>query len=176
MANETQVNNIAKQIGILLIDNGMKMIQSAFKLNPIKVTGAEITQAIVKYLPSVNLTHLDDWYYLIPISQWKELIAVDWTDTKKWVIDKFDCDNFGNYFSANMAMFYEINSAGRVYGKFYRGTQNFVGYHYWNIIIDSNKDIWFFEPESDKMTEVAYKGGQILIGGNKYEVISIWLG
>ena len=176
MADQTQVKNITLQLGLLLINNGMKFIQSAFHLNPIKVSSADITQAITKYLPSVNLTHLDDFYALIPISQWKELIAVDWTDTKKWVTDVFDCDNFSNYFSANIACFYEINSAGRVYGKFYRGTQTFVGYHYWNIIIDANKDIWFFEPESDKMTEMPYKGGQILISGNKYELISIWIG
>jgi len=170
------VNQISKKIGMLLIDNGMRFLQQAFHLAPIKVSSAEINQILRPYFPSNNITHLDGFYHLIPINQWRELIAVDWTDTKKWVLDFFDCDQFSNYFSANMAMFYEINSVGRVYGKLWKGTDQFVDYHYFNVIIDSDKKIWFFEPASDKMSEVAYQGGMLLIGGNRYECISFVFG
>lgn len=177
MANEIEkVNQIAKKLGLILIDSGMRFIQSAFHLNPIKVSGEEITQILRKYFVSEKITHLDSYYYLIPISQWRELIAVDWTDTKKWVVDKFDCDNFSNYFAANMSMFYEINSVGRVYGKYYQGTNQFVGYHYWNVLITAEKEIWFFEPGNDKMTEAKYEGGMLLINGNKYEPVSFYFG
>lgn len=176
MENEQKVNQLARKIGTTLIDSGMKFIQSSFHLEPIKKTSGDISALFKKYLPGIPINHLDNNYYTVPISQWKQMIEVDWTETKKWVEDKFDCDNFANYFSANMAMFYEINSVGRVYGKYYKGTQQFVDYHYWNVIITSDNEVYFFEPISGKLSEVKYEGGMILINGNKYEPISIYLG
>jgi len=176
MTKEQQVNEIAKKIGMVLVDSGTRMIQSAFHLTPVKVSGSEINDIVRHYFPSINITHLDGYYYLLPLAQWKELIRVDWTDTKKWILDARDCDNFSNAFASNMSIFYECNSAGLVYGKFYKGMNNFVGYHYWNIIITAEKEIWFFEPSSDKLTEAKYQGGVLLIGGNKYEVVSMRFG
>lgn len=176
MENEQAVNNIAKKLGNLLISSGMNFLQSAFHLEPIKISGGEVNTILRKYFPTEPISHLDGYYYLIPISQFKEIIEYDWVSTKEWIAEKRDCDNFANAFSANMSMYYEINSVGRVYGKFYSGTQKFVDYHYFNVIIDSNKNIWFFEPKTDKLTEVKYEGGMILINGNKYEVIHFLFG
>lgn len=176
MNNEEKVNQIARKLGLILVNSGMNMLQSAFHLEPIKISSTEINQIILKYLPSVGISHLDGWYYLIPLYQWKQLIEFDWVDTKKWILDARDCDNFSNAFSANASMYYEINSVGRVYGKYYKGTQEFVDYHYWNVIITAEKEIWFFEPQNDKLTEAKYQGGLLLIGGNRYDPLNFYFG
>ena len=176
MENEEKVNQIARKFGLILTSSGMNMLQSAFHLEPVQISGEQMNTILRKYFKIEPISHLDGYYYLIPIYQWRQLIEYDWVDTKKWLTDKRDCDNFANAFAANISMYYEINSAGRVYGKLYSGTYKFLDYHYFNVIIDSDKKIWFFEPGNDKLTEVAYEGGMILIGGNKYEVIQFIFG
>jgi len=174
--SQEQVNQLWLKLALILINNGISMLEKAFNLTPSILTYNDITQILRQYFPTQQITHLDNNYRVIPIEQWRQLIAVDWTDTKKWVLDYFDCDNFSNYFAANMAFFYEINSVGRVYGKLYKGTDQFVAYHYFNVIITSDRKIWFFEPENDTLTETDYQGGILLIGGNKYEPISFIFG
>ena len=171
-ATQEQVNHFAKKLGLLLVDNGMKFLESVFHLNPVSITGGEVNIILNKYF-SLPITHFDNKYNCIDWVTWQDLFVYDWVDTKIWILDYRDCDNFANAFSANMSMFYEINSVGRVYGKFYSGT-TFAGYHYWNVIITSDKKIYFFEPSSDKW--VKYEGGLLMIGGNKYEPISFVFG
>lgn len=175
MANQQQVNEIARKLALLLIDNGMKILQSAFHLTPIKMSYGDMDTILKKHFSTAPITHLDTSYNLLPAPQWRELIRVDWVDTKKWILHYRDCDNFSEAFAANMSMFFEINSAGRVYGDLYRGNTNeLVGRHYWNVFVTSDKEIFFLEPNSDALTK--YEGGTLLIGGNRYEVISFRFG
>jgi len=175
--DDTQpVNEIARKLGNLLINKGIDILVSSFHLEPVKVSSDEITQTIKQYFPSAPITHLDSWYYLIPIFQWKQIIESDWISEKKWIIDARDCDNFANAFAANASMYFLLNSVGRVYGKLYKGTNQFLVYHYWNVIITPDKKIWFFEPHSDKLEETNYQGGMLLIGGNLYVPISFMFG
>ena len=168
------LQEIAYKLGLMLIDRGMSILSSTFGLSPIKVSSTEITGIIKKAFPSSSVSHLDNYYYLISADQWKKIIEIDWVDTKDWLKEKRDCDNFANAFCSNASMFYEVNSAGRVYGKLYRGTQEFVGYHYWNVLITDKKEIYFLEPMNDKITK--YEGGMLLIGTDKYEPVSFYFG
>ena len=172
---QQKVNSIAQKIALILIDRGISILKLAFHLDPILISNESITDTLRKYFPKEPITHLDSYYYLISIEQWKELIRADWVDTKNWLADKFDCDNFANAFASNMSMYFEVNSVGRVYGKLYKDNK-FIAYHYFNCIIDSEKRIWFFEPINDKLSEVAYQGGLILLGGDRYEPISFFFG
>ena len=169
-----QINQLKRKLGELCAQLSIKYLQEAFHLTPLKISSSEINVIIRKYFPTQKISHLDGKYWLLPWWQWQDLINVDWVSTKKWVAEKFDCDNFANAFASNMAMYYEINSAMRVYGKLYEGTEKFLDYHYWNGIITSNKEIYFLEPQSDLWTK--YEGGMLLIGGNKYEVTQFILG
>lgn len=173
-ATTEQVNNIAKQLGLLLVDNGIKFLESAFHLAPISVGVLEVNTILKDYFPNTPIGHFDGKYNLITWEQWEQLLLYDWTDTKKWILDYRDCDNFANSFAANMSMFYEINSAGRVYGRLYRGLNEFLDFHYWNVVITSDRSIYFIEPNTDKWTK--YEGGTLVIGGNKYEVVSFTFG
>ncbi len=174
--SEKAVNKLALKLGNTLIDSGMKMIASAFHIKSKKIDGDKITSVVKQYFPKARITHLDRYYYTIPIETWRELISYDWLKTKKWVAEKRDCDNFSNAFASNMSMFYEINSVGRVYGKLYTKEGDFIAWHYWNVIIDNMNRLWFFEPRRDKLAESWYRGGDVIVGLFKYEPVHFYFG
>ncbi len=170
MANENQiqqVNFLLKKIGLGFIDLGMYYLQKSFHLSPLKVGNDFVNQAIKQYNPTQPIVHFDSHYYLISIEQWQEIIKADWIDTRKWLLDKRDCDNLANAFASNASMYYEINSAGRVYGKLFDINGKFINWHYWNVVILPDKRVYFIEPMNDGVVE--YKGGIVVIKNGKYE-------
>lgn len=177
MANEElikQVSQIQRKLANVSIEIAKRYLKEAFHLTPQRFSLNDITAVLRQYFPTHKITHKDYYYYLLPWWQWKDLIEVDWIDKKKQIEDRYDCDNKSDAFSSNMSFYFDINSAGQAYGKLYQGTDKFLDYHYWNVIITSNKEIYFLETGNDKWTK--YEGGMLLIGGNLYEPINFVFG
>jgi len=165
----TKVNKIARKMGTTLTTAGIKMIRSAFDISPIKITNTDL-YAFLRDITDNKLNYIslaDQNYYLIPWEQWKEIIEVDWTDKKKYLKDRFDCDNFAFLFAARMAEIYDINSAGVVHGKVNVG-------HFWNAIIvkDENLRLYYYEPMKDLYTEYK-KGSPVVMGNWNYTTYSL---
>ena len=175
MENEIEVNKIARKLGNLLIDNGIKFMRSAFHIEPKLFEYSEFRNMVLAKFPNTTISLMDKKYYAITFWQWKQLIDEDWTHLKKWIIDKYDCDNFAYSFSSYASQVFEINTGGVVYGIVYdKNTGKQIDYHCWNLIItkeaDNTVNFYFYEPINNLYSE--YLGGDIIIGNWKYKCLS----
>ena len=143
-----------------LDDNEYKKGKRAVKVGSYKRTAlhdevdkhrVKITSSKLKRLVSDNsgfTAHkFDRTYYAIPWSVWQKVIKETAVNEHNYVSDVFDCDDFGKLFSALVAAYYNINTAGWVI--------DYSGRHSYNCLIcDDNNGkgpyIKWFEPQNDR--------------------------
>jgi len=102
----------------------------------------------VDQLPGVKKwLRLDGKYYTTDRKTLERLIKWDWTDTKKYELDRFDCDKFAFYFKARMALDFGINAIGVVL--------DYSAAHAYNLLLPNDVDQpLIFEPQNDKIYPV----------------------
>jgi len=171
MTKQQKVKRIARQFGVALNRAGINIIKDAFHINPVRISYDEML-TFLQDITENKLNYIslaDQNYYLIPWEQWKQIIEVDWTDKKKYLKDRFDCDNFAFLFAARMAEIFDINSAGVAHGKVNIG-------HFWNAIVVKdnmgNLRLYYYEPMKDLYTEFK-KGSQPIMGSWSYTTYSL---
>jgi len=119
-----------------------------FKISLIQLSEDEI-QSIVRDINSksqpAGWLRLDGTYYTVDLQTFKKIIAWDWTDTRKYVWDRFDCDKFAIYFKSRMAIDYGVNAVGVVL--------DYSAGHAYNLVIVKNQKVdWFlYEPQTDAL-------------------------
>ena len=164
-----------KKLGATLIEKGQWFLKRAFH---IKYTQTITKEELKNFLAGLGLDRnkiycADRKYYLIDWEVMKDIIEYDWTDKKKYIVDAFDCDNFANAFSSNLAETYGINSAGLAKSiKVTIGDR--VVYHRANLILATEDNIlkaFVYEAQNDKWQELE-KDVPIQIGSWKYELNS----
>jgi len=171
--NEKKVNELARKLGVSLCQTGLNLIQSAFKIEPVEVSYEQFKRIFVDLDSKITPVLLDGKYYLTDWQTWKNIIAVDWTDQKKYVREKFDCDNASFSFCSRVSWLFGLNSKGAVYGKVYnKKTKKFINYHYWVCIVTNDSDgvrrLYWYEPITDKWVQHE-KGKEIIIGNWIYK-------
>lgn len=148
-----KVNRLARQMGQVLAMSGIKMLKSAFHLKPKQHFAHELNVLLKDKVPSRSFS--DSIYYAIDWETWKSIIEVDWTDKKKYLIDKWDCDNFAFAFAARMSEIYDLNTAGVVYGTLFDDVGKKIGGHAFNVIVshdESGMHVHWYEPMKDLWT------------------------
>jgi len=88
-----------------------------------------------------NITWLDRKYITIPEAEFTKIIDWDWTDNKKYVAEKYDCDNFAFSFKARVDRKFHVNTVGLVI--------DYDAGHAYNLIVFANGTMKLFEPQSD---------------------------
>jgi hypothetical protein len=155
-------NSIARTLGKSLLEAGYKMLASSYNINSQQVYFNDFSALLQQKLPNVEQGLMDNNYYLIPFSVWKDIIASDWlSQTKQYVTDKYDCDNFAYTFAAHVSELFDI-SVATCYGEvFNKDTKVSLGLHYWNVIptkeIDGSLHIYFYEPQNNMYCEITGK-------------------
>jgi len=89
---------------------------------------------------------LDDKYFSVDRSTFEKIIQWDWTDTRKYLSDTFDCDKFAMYFKSRMAIDFGINAVGVIF--------DYSAGHAYNIVIikDQQGVEWLlYEPQNDNI-------------------------
>jgi len=174
---EKKVNELARKFGKVIALSGIKMMRSAFDIPYFTLTGEEIAKVIKNYAAG-EVILLDGSYQLTDLETWLAIIAVDWTEAKKYKKEIYDCDNFSYSFASRMAEIFELNGAAAIYGKvFNKDTGELVGFHMWNGFIAKNGDyfeLYMLEPITDLYTKVE-KNQPIIIGNWKYEPVNFRL-
>jgi len=133
-----------------------KIAKAIHKIKDFEESGVYI-HGLIKYKLKCDVIPLDGKYKLVSLDTWKRIIQSDTLNlTKKWHRDVFDCDDFAIVFKAHVSEFYEINSVGIALGRIYDAkTNEFIGYHAYNLIVAENEDIelYVYEPQTDELAK-----------------------
>jgi hypothetical protein len=106
---------------------------------------------------------LDGTYYTTDLETFKKIIDWDWTDTRQYISDVFDCDKFAIYFKSRIAIDYHINAIGVVL--------DYDSEHAYNILIIKDKDqvYWrIYEPQTDQIFTYEYRDTRFYSMRNYY--------
>jgi len=113
-----------------------------------EIRGSKI-KSILKELGTKNIFISDSKYKKISKNVVKEFLSNDMTDLRKYVPEKYDCDNYS--FSLMGKASYLLS--GYAIGIVWADTPN--GKHALNFYIDKYEAFWFIEPQTD---EIFYDG------------------
>jgi hypothetical protein len=89
---------------------------------------------------------LDGTYYTTDMETFKKVVEWDWTDTRKYVLNRFDCDKFAMYFKSRMAVDFHINAIGVIL--------DYSAGHAYNLVILKDSQgvrYYLFEPQNDSI-------------------------
>ena len=169
-------NTIAKQMGAVLINAGVKMMASGIDLSPEEID----TRDIMTFLRSrtgvseSNIVLSDLKYKVISWEKAKEVLDAVIPIIKKWMPEFYDCDNQAFFISVIASYIFGINSFGATHGYVYnkdKGT--LIGGHFWNVIIAKNEkgelDLYVFESGNSLSAKLA---SPMILGNWKYEALS----
>ena len=176
MSDEIYINKIARDFGMSLMDFGVGFVRNAVKNNPLtKVGYGTIKTNIVNAGINCSTSELDSIYQTATWSLWEELLlqAHIVLGKMKWTAEVFDCDDFARAKKALMSLLFGLTDIGEVYGRVYnKETDVFEWYHYFNVIITANNQVYLHEPITGESVLVE-KGKPIILGTWRYEFLSV---
>ena len=159
-------NQISLKTGLLLRSASDKFIKQAFQLNP-KVYSVD---DIIKSFPGVKAEFvlMDTKYWVESYDTWKELLSFCWIPEKQYAVERFDCDNFAQTFQSWGSWYFDLNTAGRVFGGAYKLDGTFIQNHYWSVILtkDANDKLHLYMIEPQNLAITEYTGQDELVLGN----------
>lgn len=136
-----------------------------------KITSVQMNAAIKKYFPTISVALYDMKYQVAKWSIWQEIMALDWTERKKYITDTFDCDNFSGSFCSRAAEFFNLNTAGRFTCMVTTVTDEKIPHRAVLIIaLDENDELaaYVMESQNDRWAKVV--PGQEIVIPNDYQV------
>ena len=146
-----------------LVSTLIKLKDDLAILTPPELTGHKdmLKRDVSKAIGGAKMTWVDNKYVAVSEKEFQKIIDWDWTDNKKYVAEKYDCDNFAFSFKARVDRKFHINTVGLVI--------DYDGGHAYNIIIFSNGTSKIFEPQSDSWPK---KGsGMYIFNRSNVEII-----
>ena len=152
--------NIFKGLAVRLHDQSLWFFKRAFRLKLKKTSQSYIKMFLAgRGMPISKIWFADRDYYYVTIEEMKDIILHDWVDKKKYLKEKFDCDDFALVFKAHLAERFNINAVGlaRSIKISDANTGEHIGYHRANVFFADDNGViklYFLEPQTDKMVEV----------------------
>ena len=85
-------------------------------ISPPEITGHKDMSLghVSKAIGGAKMTWLDQIYIAVPQKEFQKIIDWDWTDNKKYIAEKYDCDNFAFSFKARVDRRFHVNRVGLV--------------------------------------------------------------
>jgi len=155
---------LGQQLGI----KSCQFLEGAFNIKPVVRSKSELVQT-VKDKAGIPAYSADKEHYFTDWETWKQLLEYDWTDKKKYLTDRYDCDNFAGSFCARMAEIYGLNTAGRLYCDVYdKDTGVKINPHVAVLIIDKDKRVFLMESQTDNLIEITDPTQRFVIGRWQY--------
>ena len=88
---------------------------------------------------------LDNKYWVTTLDDLREIVSRDWTRHRRYISERFDCDNFALHFAARMNVMYGLNSCGIVV--------DYTSAHAYNlcVVADGNLRKVIVEPQTGQI-------------------------
>lgn len=159
-----------KKLGTELGKSSVYFLKRAFSIKPTTLGGSRLIE-IVKDKTGIPTFTADRIHYFTDWETWRQLILYDWTDKKKYLVDKYDCDNFSSSFCSRMAEIYDLNTAGRLYCNVYdKDTGKKVAAHVAVLIVDKDNRVFLMESQNDKTMEITNQNQRLVLGQWRYRL------
>ena len=105
-----------------------------------------------KISSSATIRYGDGTYYLPTLAEMRHLLSTSQSDRRRWTAERFDCDDF-SYVLKGEAAVHSYDSAdfrfGMCVGIIWGDFDWVNGYHAINWFIDSNRNLYLIEPQTD---------------------------
>ena len=118
--------------------------EPSFEVSPVKrsTPWMEVQMAsIPNYQRGMTWLRLDSTFYLCEYEDMNRIWGWDWVNTRQYLAEKFDCDDFAFLFKANCTLNFGINSVALVI--------DYSAAHAYNLIFFPDQSAIVFEPQSD---------------------------
>jgi len=113
---------------------------------PFRVNRVKINPNIYFLPGKPTWLRLDGEYFSCSLSDFRRIVDWDWTDTKRYVRDTFDCDKFSMYFKSRLALDFGVNAVAVVL--------DYSSGHSYNVIFPVDDTPKIFEPQTDEVIEI----------------------
>lgn len=90
---------------------------------------------------------LDGYFYTTTLEDFKKVIQWDWTNTKRYISETFDCDDFAGYFKFRISLAFGINAVAYIL--------DYSSGHSYNIIFPVDSDPLIYEPQTDWLIKIS---------------------
>jgi len=151
------LSNIQKY-GLSLIRTGLVLIKAGIREKFRVMNADNLEKLCMRIFPNVEMLLMDMKYRYVDLKTMDEIIGIDWTNHKKYVIDIYDCDNFAFSFKSRMAEIWGINGVAVALGVLTIDKGKYL--HAWNYFIaeESGKPkLFLLEPQLDLVVEAEQK-------------------
>jgi hypothetical protein len=171
---QAKVNEIARKLGFLLLDSGIRTLQSAFKgLKVTEFSSGNIKTFTLNAGLNIPINQFDYKCYTTDWDSWQLLIDTVILDKALYLAEKRDCDNFAFLFTSLAGFLTGLNTCGAALGKVYnKDTGAIIGWHYFNVIVASDGQLYCFDTLNYGFCQIK-KGQPIIIGSWLYEIRNI---
>jgi len=153
----------------LMWSNIAKATQKAAGVEYQVISKAKMLDVLTKTFPNKQIILNDEKYYLTNINTWRKIIKFDWTAMKKYLVDRYDCDNYSDAFRAHASELYGLNSAGRMSCSVkVSATGEIIPHRAVMIVALDNHDeigLWAYESQNEGLCKVE-AGGEIDIANS----------
>ena len=162
-----------RKLGATLENRGKWFLKNAFKVNYRIVSKEHIKHAILNATGKTPYL-ADRKYYLTDWETCLQLLKYDWVDKKKYLTDRYDCDNFSDSLAARMAEIYDLNNFGRLTcnGKKLKTGETFG--HRASIAVDSDLNVYAIEPQTDEYVKIK-RGKPIILEKLNWELTPTYI-
>ena len=123
-----------------------------FQLGALKeVEGTVIDAALDALIPAFPSSKvwriaMDGKYYCPQPDDFAKIIGWDWLDSKPWIAEKFDCDEFAFAFKGRLGDLWMVNSVGLII--------DWSSTHAYNVVVLADGKALAYEPQDDTIPKI----------------------
>ena len=164
MDKQQKINQLGLRFGLSIMESGAKMAKASANIKVCILDNPMIKNFLNEQtgVPFNSISLADEKYHITNLDKVKEIIEYDLIDTRKYVADSWDCENFALAFASRAGYLYGLNSFGVAFGGIYdANTKQWKFNHGFNLIITQDNGVlhlYLYEPQNDKF--ILWQKGQ----------------
>jgi hypothetical protein len=173
---QAKINELARKLGSLLLDRGIRFLQLSFQnLKITEFSFGQVKDFVTQAGLNIPLNQFDLKYYTTNWENWQLLIDTVILDKALYIAEKRDCDNFAFLMTSLSSFIMGLNTCGAAYGVVYnKDTGAMVAAHYFNTILTADGSLYLIDTLNSYPDFVKIeKGKPIILGPWRYEIRGI---